>query len=447
MNIWSRFRRRARCAAAATAVVLAATVAADAGRIERVTSPGGIEIWLVREASVPVIALDFAFAGGANEDPADKPGLARMVAALLDEGAGDLDAAAFSKRLEEHAIEMTFNATRDHVRGSLRTLGANGDVAFGLLRLALGAPRFDTEAVERIRGQILAGLRRETTSPNDIAGKRWWETAFPGHPYGRPTGGTLDSVPGIAADDLKAYAGRVFARDTLKVAIVGDVDPVAAGRLVDHAFGGLPAKARLGEVAAAAPLGLGRREVIELDVPQAVVVFGGPGVPRRDPDFFAAFVLNHILGGGSFTSRLYNEVREKRGLAYSVYTALSWYDHAALFRGTTATRADRAAETLDVIDREIRRLAAEGPTEDELAKAKSYLKGSYALAFDTSTKIAGQLVQIQLDGLGVDYIDRRGGLIDAVTLADVRRVAKRLFDGGLLVTVVGRPQGVAPKGG
>ena len=445
--MWSNLSGLGRGVAAAAALTLAATAGAHTTNIERVTTPGGIDVWLVREATVPLIALDFSFGGGANEDPADKPGVARMAASLLDEGAGDLDAVAFSKRLEDRAIEMTFNATRDHVRGSLRTLGVNRDEAFDLLRLALGAPRFDAEAIERIRGQILSGLRRETTSPNDIASRRWWETAFPGHPYGRPTGGTLDSVPRITADDLRAFAGRVFARDTLKVAIVGDVDPATAGALVDRAFAGLPAKATLARVAPAEPQGLGQRQVIDLDVPQAVVVFGGRGIARRDPDFFAAFVVNHILGGGSFTSRLYAEVREKRGLAYSVYTTLAWYDYTALFRGSTATRADRAGETLDVIDREIRRLAADGPTEEELAKTKAYLKGSYALAFDTSGKIAGQLVQIQLDGLGVDYIDRRGGMIDAVTLADVKRVAKRLLDGGLLVTVVGRPQGVAPKGG
>jgi zinc protease len=229
--------------------------------------------------------------------------------------------------------------------------------------------------------------------------------------------------------------------------VVGDIDAASVASLLDEVFGTLPAKADLSAVSAASPQGLGQRIVVELDVPQAVVTFGGPGIARKDPDFIPAYIVNHILGGGSFSSRLYHEVREKRGLAYSVYSSLVWLDHAAMFMGGTGTRAERAGETIALIEQEIRRLAETGPTEDELARAKSYLNGAYALGFDTSSKIAGQLVQIQLDGLGIDYPERRKGMIEAVTIADVRRVAKRLLDNGLLVTVVGRPQGVTAKGG
>jgi zinc protease len=207
-------------------------------------------------------------------------------------------------------------------------------------------------------------------------------------------------------------------------------------------FGALPAKAELTRVASVSPQGLGRRIVIKLDVPQAVVAFGGAGIARKDPDFMAAYIVNHILGGGAFSSRLYQEVREKRGLAYSVYDSLVWLNHAALFLGGTATRADHAGEALDLIEQEIHRLAEDGPTEQELAKAKAYLNGSFALNLDSSAKIASLLVQLQLDDIGIDYFTRRPALIEAVTLADARRVAKRLLDGGLLVTVVGRPAGL-----
>jgi zinc protease len=280
-----------------------------------------------------------------------------------------------------------------------------------------------------------------------MAGKRWWSTAFPDHPYGRPVSGTLDSVPHITADDLKTYVRQVFARDNLKVAVVGDIDAASVGAMLDEVFGALPARSERAPVAAARPQGLGRRIVVELDVPQAVVTFGGPGIARKDPDFIAAYIVNHILGGGTFSSRLYHEVREKRGLAYSVYSSLVWLDHAAMFMGGTGTRAERAGETIDLIEQEIRRLVETGPTEDELARAKSYLKGAYPLGFDTSSKIASQLVQIQLDDLGIDYPERRSSLIDAVTIGDVRRVAKRLLESGLLVTVVGRPAGVNAKQG
>jgi zinc protease len=429
----------------ASALLALAAAPAGATSIERVISPGGIEAWLVRQPSVPLVALDFAMTGGANEDPADKPGVAHLVASTIDEGAGDLDAKAYHQRLEDNAIELSFTANRDHFRGSLRTLTANRDLAFDTLRLSLTAPRFDDEAVERIRTQILADLRRATTSPGEIAGEVWWHAAFPGHPYGNQIHGTLESVPRIAVMDLKAYAKRVFARATLKITIVGDIDAATAGVLIDKAFGGLPAQPELGAVPNVAPQGLGRRIVVDLDVPQSVIMFGGPGVTRNDPDFFPAYLVNHILGGGAMSSRLYTEVREKRGLAYGVSTSLLPLAHAQLITGSTATRADRTADTLDIIDQEMKKLADEGPTEQELAKTKSFLKGSYGLYFDTSTKIAAQLVQIQLDNLGIDYIDRRNGLIEAVTRADAQRVAKRLLDGQMLVTVVGRPQGVISK--
>jgi zinc protease len=422
-------------------------LSAGATKIERIVSPGGIMAWLVQEPTVPLIALDFAFRGGATQDPPEKAGVATMAVALLDEGAGDIDSKSFHERIEAKAIEIGFTATRDYVSGSLRTLTENQDEAFDLLKLALTAPRFDAQDVERIREQTLSGLRRATTSPNELASQRWWATAFAGHPYARPPRGTLESVPAITVDDLRTFTRRVFARDNLKVAIVGNIDAATAGKLIDRVFGSLPDKGALAPVANASPQGLGQRIAIDLDVPQSVLMIGGAGILRKDPDFIAAFVLNHTLGGSAFSSRLYKEVREVRGLAYSVYSAVMPLDHAALFVSGTATRSDRTNQALEVMEAEIRKLAETGPTDEELAKAKSFLTGSFALRFDTSTKIAEQLVQIQLDDLGIDYIDKRNGLIEAVTMADVKRVARRLLDASMLVTVVGKPQPLPAKGG
>jgi zinc protease len=411
--------------------------------IERVVSPGGIEAWLVHEPAVPMIAIDFAFVGGAAQDAPGKGGTASLVASLLDEGAGDLDAKTFHARLERKAIELGFQAERDTLRGTLRTLTENKDEAFEYLRLAVTQPRFDQSDVEVIRAQILSMLRRATTSPTDLANLRWWQVAFADHPYGRPVNGTLESVPTVTIADLKDYTHRVLARGNLKVAVVGDIDAETVKVMLDRVFGGLPAQPKLKPVPNVSPQGLGRRIVVKVDVPQAVLAFGGPGIARKDPDFMAAYIVNHILGGGAFSSRLYQEVREKRGLAYSVYDSLVWLNHSALFLGGTATRADRAGETLDVIDKEIHRLADDGPTADELAKAKAYLNGSFVLNLDTSSKIAALLVQLQLDGLGIDYFTRRPEMINGVTLEDARRVAKRMLDSGMLVTVAGRPEGIA----
>ena len=437
--------RRA-CMLFAAAVLIALPNVASAMTIEKIVSPSGIEAWLVREKSVPLITLNYAFRGGASQDDTGKSGAAHFAADLLDEGAGELDSKTFHERLENHAIELGFQVGRDTFHGSLRALNEHRDEAIDLLRLALTRPRFDVEAVERVREQELSVLRRDTTNPNDLASRRWWQTAFPGHPYGRETKGTLETMARVTVDDLRDYVRRVFARNELKVSIVGDIDEKTAGELIDRAFGGLPAKNDLKPVPDATPSGLGRRIVIDVDVPQAVVTFGGPGIARSDPQFMAAYIVNHILGGGSFSSRLYREVREKRGLAYGVSNSLVWFRHAAVVLGGTAVRADRTADALAVIEQETKRMAENGPTAEELAVAKSFLKGSYALTLDTSGKIAAQLTQIQIDNLGIDYVQRRSSLIDAITIEDAKKAARRLYGGGMLVTVAGRPKGLASSG-
>lgn len=428
------------------AAPLLAATQAQAVDIQRIVSPSGIEAWLVQDSSSPLVSMNFSFHGGSSQDMPEKAGAANMAASLIDEGAGDLNGKQFHERLESRAIELNFSVGRDYFHGSLRTLSEHRDEAFNLLSLALTQPRFDAEAVERVRGQLLSGLRRDSTSPNSLASLRWWETAFPNHPYGRSGKGTLTTVPAITVDDMRDYTRRVFARSELKIGIVGDVDAKTAGAMIDRAFAKLPVKSNLRPVPDAILSGQGRRIVIDVDVPQAVVTFGGPGIARSDPDFIAAYIVNHILGGGSFSSRLYREVREKRGLAYGVSDSLVWFRRSAVLVGGTAVRADRTGDALAVIEQEIKRMAEDGPTQDELDKAKSYLKGSYALSLDTSSKIASQLVQIQTDNLGIDYIQRRSRLIDAVSIADAKRVAKRIYAGGLLVTVAGRPVGVTSSG-
>jgi zinc protease len=425
-------------------VLLASTPSHAAAKIQRVVSPGGIEAWFVQDATVPLIAMEYAFGGGATQDPADKPGVGNMVADLLDEGSGDLDSKTFHERLDRRAIELSFSSTRDYFRGSLRMLKDNEDEAFDLLRMSLTSPHFDPTDVERIRAQITSGLRRDSTNPSALASRKFLAVAFGDHPYGRQASGTLDSVTKIDVGDMKDYVRRVLARDTLRVAVVGDVDAHTLGKLLDKTFGGLPAKASLTPVADVEAAKPPQRAFISLDVPQTVVMFGGPGIRRNEPDFMAGYVVNHILGGGGLSSRLYREVREKRGLAYSVYDSLLWMDHSAVFIGNTGTRADRAGDTVDAIEKEIRHMAEQGPTQKELDEAKSYLKGSQMLALDTSSKLAQALLQYQLDKLPIDYIEKRNAIVDAVTLDDVRKAAKRLWGQGLLTVIVGRaPQAAA----
>ena len=413
-------------------------------RIAKVVSPGGIEAWLVRDTTLPLIAMEFAFLGGAAQDPAERPGVASLAASLLDEGAGDMNAEAFHRALADKAIELHFDANRDEVRGSVRTLSENRDAAFDLLRLSVTQPRFDDEAVERIRAAQLAGLRRRSTDPNALASERWFSVAFPNHPYGRPVDGTLESVPQITRADLQGFAKHTLARSNLRIAVVGDISPEDLGQELDKVFGALPDKAELVPVADIAPKGIGTVDVIPLAVPQSVVLMGTVGLERKDPDFIPAYVLNHILGGSAFSSRLFKEVREARGLAYSVYSYQVALDHAGLWFAGTATKNERAGESIRIIGEEFASILDKGPTAEELKEAKSYLTGSYALRFDTSSKVAGQLLQIQIDQLGIDYIDKRNALIEAVSLEDLTRVARRLTDARKALTiVVGRPEGLS----
>lgn len=428
----------------AAALVMIAAPAAGAVRVERVVSPGGIEAWLVPDHANPIISLRLAFRGGTGLDPAGQEGLANMVSGLIDEGAGEMDSQAFQGRLEDLAVSLGFDAGRDQFTGNLRTLSENRDAAFDMLRLALTAPRFDAAAVERIRAQILAGLRADSEDPDYVASLTLSRTLYPDHPYGRPRRGTAASVGAITRADLGAFVARRLGRDNLVIGVVGDIEAPALAALLDATFGGLAPNAAPWRLAHVRPAAAGRTVVVRKSVPQSAILFAHEGLMRDDPDFYAAYVVNQVLGGSGFTSRLYDEVREKRGLAYSIGSRLYPFDHTALVLGSAGTANGSVAETLDLVRREWRRMAEGGPTARQLADVKTYLTGSFPLRFTASGRIARILVGIQLDHLGIDYLERRNRLIEAVTLEDARRVARRLLDAdALTVVVVGEPEGVA----
>lgn len=428
----------------AAVVLLFAATPARAVDVVRVKSPGGIEAWLVRDTLNPILSLRFMFRGGAALDPVGKAGLARMTTALLDEGAGDMDARTFRGALEDRAIGLSFDASFDEVSGSLQTLIEHKDTAVRLLALALGQARFDGDAVQRVRSQILARIRRDSENPDTIAQIRLFDELFPRHPYGRRTRGTLDSVVAISVEDMRGFVHGRLARDNLIVGAAGDVTPDELGRLLDAAFGSLPARATPASVEDVAPNLSARTVVVKTKVPQSAIAFAGPGLKRDDPDFYVALVLNHILGGSGFTARLHEEIREKRGLAYSAGTSLHPLRHSALIIGGAGTANARVKETVDVVRAEWKRMADGGVRAEELEDAKTYLTGSFPLRLTALGAIAGILAAMQQDDLGVDYLDRRNDHIRAVTVESVARVARRLLDPArLLVVVAGEPDGLS----
>lgn len=422
----------------------ATSLAGPSVPVQKVRSSAGVEAWLVEEHSLPLIAVDFAFDGGATRDPENAAGSAYLVSGLLDEGAGDLDAEAFQGKLADHAISLGFDARRDDFHGHLQTLSSHRDTAFELLALALNAPRFDDDAVARVKGQVISGLQRQAQNPETLCRNALYAAAFPGHPYGRPEKGDVDSVSQLEATALKALSRDLLARAGLKLVVVGDITADELASRLDQIFGALPEGLPRAQPAEALPIqGLGQTHTIDLDVPQTVLRFVGPGLMRHDPDFIAGSVLNHILGGSAFTSRLFMEVREKRGLAYGVSSSLLPLRQGAMLVGGTATKNERAAESMSVIREEMAKLANEGPSEHEVEEAKRYIIGSYPLRFDTSPKIASELLGLAVNGFEPEFLAERNRLFAAVTLADVKRVAERLFgDPRLLVQAVGRPVGL-----
>jgi zinc protease len=412
-------------------------------RIERVISSKGVEAWLVEEHGVPLITMRFAFNGGASQDNPGKEGVAHFVSGMLDEGADKLNSIEYHDKLEDLAARLRFDASRDVFSGSFQTLTKNQTESYELLRLALTSARMDEDAVERIRGQIQAGIKIDQEDPEKVASQEWFKLAFVSHPYAQPIQGTAQSVTHITSSDLKDYVRRNFARDNLKVAVVGDITPDQLKKTLDDVFGGLPEKAELRQVPEVNLPASSERKVIKMEVPQSVATFGAEGLKRKDKDFMAAYVLNYIIGGGGFSSKLMEEVREKRGLAYSVYSYLQPFQKAAVFLGGVATENKALAESIDVIETELAAVAKDGPTAEELENAKRYLTGSYALNFDTSANIAAQLLGVQIEDLGIDYFDKRNAMVEVVTLDDIKRVAARLIKpGNLLITVVGQPEGM-----
>lgn len=427
---------------AAFALILLTLPARAAVDIQTVTSPGGITAWLVQDAGIPFTALEIRFRGGASLDPEGKEGAVNLMTGLIEEGTGDLDSQGFAAARDALAASFGFSADIDTVAVSAQFLTENRDQAIDLLRQAITEPRLDADAIERVRGQVLAGLRSDAKDPEAIASDILRGKAFEGHPYERSSRGTIDSVTALTRDDLVAAHKAALARDRVYVAAAGDISPEELGLLLDELLGGLPATGP--DLPGRAELHLtGGVTVQAFPGPQSVVLFGHGGIKRDDPDFFAATILNEILGGGRFSARLMTEVREKRGLTYGIGTSLVGYDQAEMVMGQTAVSNDRVAEAVQVIRDEWRRMATSGITAEELAATKTYLTGAYPLRFDGNGPLATIMVNMQLIGLPPDYPKTRNDKVNAVTAADVQRVAQSLFrPDDLRFIVVGEPEGL-----
>lgn len=419
--------------------LLLVPAAAHAITVKTVQGPTGVDTWLSEEHALPMIAVNISFPAGSAYDPADKPGLANMTASLLDEGAGDLASDAFKQALESRAIRFSATAERDYIVVTLTTLKENADEAFRLAALAFAHPRFDPEAVERIRVLLLAALKSDDEDPTRTAVKAWYAAYFGGHPYAHPTSGTPAGIAAIKSDDISDFAADHLVRGGVKVAVSGDITEVQLKKYLQLLFLPLPAKS-VPAVPKPAEAGRPRTQTIVRNETAPVAVFGFSGPMRADPDFIPAFVTNYILGGGGFSARLMDQVRDKRGLTYGIYTQLEDFRASSIIVGEVQSEKSKILTAIDVTTSETERFSKMGATAKELEDAKTFLTGSYPLTLDSNAKIARTLNAYQRSGLAADYVEKRNAMIQAVTLAKVNEMAKKYFDPSrLLVVIAGTP--------
>ena len=425
-----------------TALLLLAAPAWAEVEVQEVTSPGGIDAWLVEDHTLPFLALEIRFEGGSALEADGKRGAINLMTATLEEGAADLDATGFAEAREALAASFEFDVYSDALSVSATMLTENRDEAVALLRTALTEPRFDQDAIDRVRGQVLSIIRSSATDPQDIAGQAFSRAAFGDHPYGSDQDGTAESVEALTRDDIVAAYEATIARDRIYVGAAGDITAEELGVLLDDLLGGLPEAGAPRPERAEIALEPGV-EVIEFDIPQSIILFGHEGISRDDDDYIAAYIVDTALGGSGRQSRLMEEVRERRGLTYGIGTFLAPRELGDLYQGSVSTANANAGEVVEAVRAEFARIAKEGLTASELDEVKRFLTGGYPLRFDGNGSLASIMVGMQMVGLEPDYIARRNDIVDALTLEEVNRVAAELVrPEDLSFVVVGRPEGL-----
>lgn len=454
--VYLAFAALAGCATAPAPVLVAAPVAPIAlvppvppvvkkdtsalADIQVVTSPGGVTAWLVSESFVPMVAVEMAWKGGSSVEPKGKDGAGWVLGYMMNEGAGDMDTSAYGARMEDLNMQFACGVWVDWTTCGMTTLKDTANDSFEMLRQALAEPRFDTEPFERGKRELTVGLAEAEVNPKTVASRTMNGALIPGHPYARYS--TAESVATVTKDDIIKLKAQLMTKDRLLVVVVGDITADELRPKLDSVFASLPKTSVLPEVADAEPASAPAQLIVKtLPLPQTLVMFSGPGLQREDPDFYAAFVLNYILGGGGFSSRLTDDIREKRGLTYGIGTGLSIQPHFWRWTGSSSTMNDKASEVTRLIKENIDRLGKEGPTEAELKDAKAYLTGAFPLAFDSNAKIAKNLLSFRQDGMGVDYVAKRNDYINAVTLDDLKRVAATYMKAeNFTFVMVGQPK-------
>ncbi len=417
---------------------------ANAGKfldIQEVTSKGGIKAWLVEDNSIPVIAMKFSFRDmGAKTDSVEKQGLARLASNTMDEGAGELESQEFQQILRNQSITLHFNVSRDNFGGSVKTLTRNKDKAFELLKLALTKPRFDKEPLERMRDSNKSRIKSSLSNPEWMAARIQNDVIFAGHNYALNSGGTLSSLDNITQEDLRSFHKKL-GKNQLVIGVAGDISAEELEILLDDVFGDMPiVKTKQAEQFQLQ--NAGKTYLYKQDIPQTIIEISQKGISRQDSDYHAAKLMNFILGESGFGSRLMEEIREKRGLTYGIYSYFREYKETDALHISTSTVNESVAEMLTLINEEWDKMRKTQVSEKELKDAKAYLIGSLPLSLASTNSIASVLLSLQLDDLAIDYLDARKEKLANITLQEVQSAAKRILDkGGFTTILVGNPEG------
>ncbi|MDA0782060.1 MAG: pitrilysin family protein [Rickettsiales bacterium] len=406
-------------------------------KVEEVVSKGGYKAWVIEDDYLPIVSVKITFTkSGVAYDYEGKEGLAYMVSGLLDEGAGGISSLDYRKKLEELATSISFNADKDNFHVSIKTLKENLEESLKLVNLTLTKPDFKPDAVERIRNQILVIIEKQKENPRYVASRKFDETIFVNHPYGKSKFGTPESIKSLKRDDFISFVNNNFTDENIVISVVGDVKKKQVADLLDK-YLKIPSASK--EIKAFPKIVIndnGERVDIPKDITQSVVLFGAKGVKRNDEDFYPAYIMNHILGGGGFESRLMDVVREKNGLAYTIYSYLDIYSEAGLFSGYVGTDGTKVNQSIDLIKSEIKKMQEKGVTEQELNDAKDYLINSFPLKMTKNENLAEFLSVMQTENLGIDFLEKRNGYVKDVTTQQIKQVAKRLLDVNKMTFVV-----------
>lgn len=406
--------------------------------VQDLKSKSGIRVWFVEDNSIPIVSMSFSFRGGSYLDKPKKEGTANLLSSLLDESNELFDSRSFQEEMKSLGMKLRFSVTKNQFSGTFQTISSNLNESFKLLSLALNKNKFPEDEIEKVRNQIIAGIRFKESDISSLSSKLFDQGFYKMHKFSRPIDGTLDSLKSIKEEDLKSFKNDNFSLANLIIGVSGNINSSDLLKGLDLVFGKFrETKLSRQKVSPFHDNGKGEKS-LKKNSPQTSVIFGQRGLARNDKDFFALRLANYILGGGGFQSRLYKKIREQEGLVYSIYSYLASYENDGIIIGGFQTQNENLQKTIDLVKYEWENIKNKGVTLNEFEEAKSYFNGSFSRNFSSTMSIASLLSTVQFFDLGIDYFAKRKEIINQLSIKEINEVAKEMFDSDkLFFAIVG----------